>query len=300
MRWLVGFDPTPSSEGVVRFAAWLHGRTEGRHTLFGVHVETSATTGLHDRLGAGPDLQPALDRARAFLRAQGVADAFAHVEAVHGAPEKVLSALAAERDYDGVLVGRATASGGAAASLGRVPRRLLRRLELPTVVVPPDLGDPNQALGPIVVGVAPTPESLEAAGFAVLLGEELGLPVVLAHVVEPSRPAAAAGVLSLEPRDPVMRRSDIVPPQDASEPLAVVTAWAARHGLEGLPLELRVGHVPMELVALARERRAAMLVCGSRRLSLLDRLFASSVGTELATHADRPVVVVPSDGPGRS
>lgn len=311
MRWLVGFDPTPSSVGVVRFAAWLHARTEGRHALHGVHVDTSAATGLHDEVGSGPDLAPTEQWARRFLEEQGVAPAFTHVESVHGAPEKVLQALARERDYDGLLLGRAAPRDTTPlVALGRVPRRLLRALELPTVVVPPDMGEPEStpdpaspsseavSLGPIVVGVAPTPESLEAAGFAVLLGEELDLPVVLVHVVPPSRPVATMGVLSLEPHDPTMSSSDVAPAEDTSGPAAAIAEWATRHGLDGLPLELRVGHVPVELVALARERQATMIVCGSRRLSLIERLFTSSVGSELAAHADRPVVVVPSDGRG--
>lgn len=305
MRWLVGFDPTPSSVGVVRLAAWLHARTEGNHVVHGVYVDTSHSTGFADGVGSGPPLEAAERAARAFLAEQGVAHAFAHVEAVHGAPDKVLQALAEEREVDGLLLGRAEpVEREELVSLGRVPRRLLRRLELPTVVVPPDRGDPteaalmqpNGALGPIVVGVTPTPESLEAAGFAVVLGEALALPVVLVHVVERSRPAVTTGVLSLEPRDPIMRTSDIVPPTDASGPAMLIGQWAAQSGLDGLPLELRVGHVPVELVAVARERHATMIVCGSRRLSLLERAFTSSVGSELAAHADRPVVVVPSDG----
>lgn len=311
MRWLVGFDPTPSSVGVVRFAAWLHARTEGRHTLHGVNVDTSAATGTRNEVGSGPDLAPTRRWAERFLEEQGVAQAFAHVESVHGAPEKVLQALAKERDYDGLLLGRAATSDSTSlVALGRVPRRLLRALELPTMVVPPDAGEPEAPpdpsspsaepieLGPIVVGVTPSPESLEAAGFAMLLGEELGLPVVLVHVVPPSRPAATVGVLSLEPHDPSMSSSDVVAPEDTSGPAATLAEWAARHGLDGLPLELRVGHAPVELVALARERGASMIVCGSRRLSLLERLFTSSVGSELAAHADRPVMVVPSDGRG--
>lgn len=298
MRWLVGLDPTPSSVGVVRFGGWLRARTEGRHALHGVHVETSPATGLSDEVGSGPDLAPTARWAQRFLEEQGVSAAFDHAESLHGAPEKVLQALAEERDYDGLLLGRAAPSDTTPlVALGRVPRRLLRALVLPTVVVPPDFCEPA-ALGPIVVGVTPTAESLEAAGFAVLLGEELALPVVLVHVVPPSRPLATVGVLSLEPHDPTMSGSDVAPPEDTSGPAAVIGEWAASHGLDGLPLALRVGHVPVELVAFARERQATMIVCGSRRLSLLERLFTSSVGSELAAHADRPVVVVPSGGRG--
>ncbi len=306
MRWLVGFDPTPSSVGMVRFAAWLHARTEGRHVLHGIHVDTRTGVGFDGSPGDGADLSPSERDARAFLESQGVAEAFGPVEVVHGSPEKVLQALAQERDYDGLLLGRsAPIEGSPLVSLGRVPRRLLRGLELPTVVVPPDAygreapGSPARlepTPGPIVVGVAPTPECIEAAGFAVLLGEALELPVVLAHAVPPSRSLATSGVLSFEPRDPTMRSSDVVPPEDTSAAAAAIEAWTAQHGLEGLPLEVRVGHAPGVLVELARERNASMIVCGSRRLSLIDRLFTSSVGSELAAHADRPVVVVPSDG----
>lgn len=316
MRWLVGFDATPSSVGVVRFASWLHARTEGHHALHAIQVETSAATGLDDAVGSGPHLDASERRGRAFIAtyaqpssaSAAAPGAFAGVESVHGAPEHVLLALAKERDFDGLLLGRAApAEGSPIVALGRVPRRLLRQLELPTVVVPPDwsapeaieagaaLESPATAPGPIVVGVTPAPESIEAAGFAVLLGEALTLPVVLVHVVPRPRPVAVAGVLSLEPRDPTMSGSDIAPPEDTSGPEAAIAAWTEEHGLDGLPLELRVGHAPVELVTFARERSATMIVCGSRRLSLMERLFTSSVGTELAAHADRPVVVVPSD-----
>jgi nucleotide-binding universal stress UspA family protein len=37
-----------------------------------------------------------------------------------------------------------------------------------------------------------------------------------------------------------------------------------------------------------------MLVVGSRQLSLAERIFSSSVGSDLARLADRPVLVVPA------
>lgn len=297
MRWLVGFDPTPNSRGVVRLGRWLHARTEGLHVLHGVHVETSATTGFQQHPGPGPALAPTEQWAQRFLEEEGVAEAFMHLETVHGVPEKVLQALAKERDYDGLLLGRAAPAGELPLlSLGRVPRRLLRWLELPTIVAPPDLDESVLGHGPIVVGVTPTPESLEAVDYALLLAEELTLPVMLVHVVPLARPVNVAGVLRLEPRDPTMTSSDIVPPEDTTRDEAAIAEWVAQHGLEALTLEVRAGHVPAALIEVAREQAATMIVCGSRRLSLLERLFTSSVGSELAAHADRPVVVVPSDG----
>jgi nucleotide-binding universal stress UspA family protein len=295
MRWLVGFDPPLTSRGVVHFGRWLHTRTEGRHVLHAVHVDTSAATGLNDDPGAGPHLEDSERRVQRFLEEERVADAFDRVEAVHGVPEKVLQALAQERDYDGLLLGRAARSDEfPLLALGRVPRRLLRWLELPTIVVPRDLGEQAFGCGPIVVGVTPSPESLEAVDFALLLGEELALPVVLVHVVPLARPLQVEGVLRLEPHDPTMAASDIAPPEDTAPHEVAIREWVAEHELDALELELRVGLVPVEVMKAARERTATMIVCGSRRLSLLERLFSSSVGSELAAQADRPVAVVPS------
>ena len=50
-----------------------------------------------------------------------------------------------------------------------------------------------------------------------------------------------------------------------------------------------------ELLAVANEERASMIVCGSRRLSLAERIFSSSVGTELAAAAPIPVAIIPHD-----
>jgi nucleotide-binding universal stress UspA family protein len=44
----------------------------------------------------------------------------------------------------------------------------------------------------------------------------------------------------------------------------------------------------------ARAADACAIVCGSRRLAVVDRLFTASVGTDLARVSDRPVLVVPS------
>ena len=46
---------------------------------------------------------------------------------------------------------------------------------------------------------------------------------------------------------------------------------------------------------LAEEMDAAVLVCGSRRLTVGERIFSASVGTELAALSKHPVAIVPPD-----
>lgn len=298
MRWLVGFDRTSNSAGAVRFARWLHARTQGEHLLQGVYVLDSAGLGLRDAPGSGPPLEPAQRQAREFLEHHGVLEAFAGVEARHGKPDEVLQELVRERRFDGMVLGRAAPAGAfSLVSLGRVPRRLLRRLDRPTVVVPPDQDDTELGHGPIIVGVAPFPDSIEAVRFAQRLGQQLGLSVMLVHAITRETPVAVLGALSVEPRDPSMSTSDIVPPQDTTPQEQLIEEWVQQHGFGRLLLEVRRGPVPAALRDAGREHAATLIVCGSRRLTLGERLFTSSVGSELAAHADRPVAIVGAPEP---
>ena len=71
--------------------------------------------------------------------------------------------------------------------------------------------------------------------------------------------------------------------------------WAKEHGITGRRGIVREGVVLDELVALARDEDALMIVTGSRQLNALERMFATSVGSELCASALCPVAVVPSD-----
>lgn len=298
MQWLVAFDLTPHSEGVVRLARWLHQRSGGAHLVTGVHVDARASLGLHGDfgdLGAGPDLERTKQQARAFLERHGVAEAFAGVEVQLGAPVARLRALVRERDVQGLLLGRAAlAESRPLVALGAVPRRMLRRPELPTAIVPPDLDEARLGGGPLLVGVDPSAACLPAVALARRLAEALSLRVLLVHAMPRQTPVAVMGALSVQPRDPTMARSDLVLPQDTDAQEATIVRWIAAQGLQDLPLELRRGPVTATLRDAAREHDATMIIAGTRGLSLAERLRSTSVGTDVAARADRTVMVVPS------
>jgi nucleotide-binding universal stress UspA family protein len=71
--------------------------------------------------------------------------------------------------------------------------------------------------------------------------------------------------------------------------------WATQHGITGLRGVVSEGIVPEELARLAQAEDALMVVTGSRKLNAIERLFVTSVGSELAASASCPAVVVPPD-----
>ena len=71
--------------------------------------------------------------------------------------------------------------------------------------------------------------------------------------------------------------------------------WAGEQRLGDPAFAVTVGDVYDQLRSIADERDAALLVCGSRRLSAVTRVFTASVGTTLASWSSRPVAVVPPD-----
>jgi nucleotide-binding universal stress UspA family protein len=71
--------------------------------------------------------------------------------------------------------------------------------------------------------------------------------------------------------------------------------WATQHGITGLRGVISEGMVAEELTSLVKAEDALMLVAGSRKLNALERLFITSVGTELAASASCPIAVVPPD-----
>ena len=170
--------------------------------------------------------------------------------------ETDLGRIAEDGDVEGLVV----------ASLAPVARNLLRELPCPVVVVPTDVDPTSLGSGPVLVGIELDDASVAAADFGRELGRRLELPTMLVHTVTGPRPS----------------------------PTAALREWVERNGFDDLSLELRVGRRRATLLAAARQHAASLVVCGSRRLSPIQRLFQSSTSTELAAHATRPVAVVPA------
>jgi len=297
MKWIVGIDLRPQSDGPVRFAAWLreHVQSEG-DDYAGVHVlereQLEHMGQMVDRQEAARQTQTTMTRVVADA---GAAEVLPDPKLVvdEDAEEGLSHACkdAHDADQDPVLVvGRRAKRGeDKLVRLGRVARRLLRTLPAPIVVTPPDLDPSTLGDGPIIAATDTRDDSRAACAWAAELGEKLGRSVLLAHVV----PMPEHWGASYLPRDSVARVTEEL---QASGELAL-EKWAKEQGLQGHAGVVVQGGVLARLLALAEEVRSPMIVVGSHKLSAVVRFFVASVGSELAAMAKVPVAVVSPEHP---
>lgn len=283
MRWIVGLDLRPRSQGAIKTARWLtaHGRPGVRHRCYGVHVVPQAP-----RVSVRDDeldelCEAARSQAQATIAEAGAAEAFTRVDAVPGTPRETLTAAATFYDVDGLVIGRHGArEGGSLVRLGTVARQLVRALPAAVMVVPPDWDPAAQPRGPVLVATDLADDAAAAGRFGLRLAQELAVDLLLVHVLETAQLAAHLGAA---PSSPIV--------QDP----AAFERWVESYGLGGARTETTTGDPIERIVELSRAHDASLVVCGSHRLSLTDRVFQASTGTTVAAYADRPVVVVPPE-----
>jgi nucleotide-binding universal stress UspA family protein len=73
-------------------------------------------------------------------------------------------------------------------------------------------------------------------------------------------------------------------------------AWKRDQGLSDCPSIVASGDVIGRIVAISREEKSPLVVCGSRKMSTVERLFNASVGSSLAAYCTCPVAIVAPPG----
>lgn len=281
MRWITGIDLRARSGGALEMSAWLHDRSAASADFMALHVvEQHLRSSVRDDV-----LDQLVGSAEAALaqvsagRAGGSPFARTRVVVADAAEDALADAGASA---DALVLGRiAPRAGLSALRLGRVARRLARRLPVPVMIVPPDLERSTIGSGPILLACDLGPRSVAAGLLARRLATELGRALVVVHVA----PAAI---------DDTVFGAGITPPATwPRHTRADVEAWIAANDLGPATAQLVEGETVERLLALAHAHDAPFIVCGSRRLSTVERIFSSSVGVELAGHADRGVLLVP-------
>jgi nucleotide-binding universal stress UspA family protein len=288
MKWILGIDLRPLSAGAIRFCNWLRATSRSPQTVVAVHVleEPHMLVVLRYR-----HLPEVLDDARASVRStlarEGLTGDAVEEELLQAtSAEEGLESARLQHGADGVVIGRAAGrSGQGIVRLGRVARRILRSAAGPVVVVPPDLELRHLGGGPIVALTRLQPDSVEACRFAASIAERLGRGLALIHVVPLPVDFGLAG-LPTASLDSI--RGEAI--EDADRRLAEWTSAQRFKPVIRVVLEGPLVEVVLDFV----EREAApLIVCGSRRLSTLERTLVHSTGTELAAGAPVPVAMVP-------
>ena len=285
MRWMVGVDPRDLSAGAVALAQWMAKRAT-QDQFVGAHVlelelqELFARVNPNDASDGVPDY---VDGLLDPLREDG---SFVEVGTITATTaEDGLEAAAKERGCKALIIGRRKPTKGRAlVRLGRVARRLLRTLQFPIIVVPPDAGGAEFSDGPVLIATALTKASEGAARFGKLLAERLNLDTLTTTV------ATGAEALTLYMPGELWAPAAESLTKDTHDRLQT---WVAEHGLGSGRHSVVEGSVGPALLQVAETAGASMIVVGSRGLGTFDRMFVSSVGTELAAAAPIPVCVVP-------
>jgi nucleotide-binding universal stress UspA family protein len=279
MKWIVGLDLRPSSQGALQFGSWLHEHARNEN-LIGVHIiEAEAGSSMSEELAA-----PAQTATKRAIEVAGAAGHFSELEIAAGeTPEDNLANAVASHDADALLIGReGTASASPSDRLGRVARRLLQRLPVPVIVTRPDLQRGDVRGGPVLVCTDLQVPCEHALRFGRAMSTALGRELVIAHVTRRlSYPS-----IYLPGEDAKFAHAKVE--ERAQSALAT---WTQKHGADHVRTILDEGPVTRRILGVAQAEEACMIICGARPRN--GGGFVSGAGAELAAIARIPVAVVP-------
>ena len=290
MKWILAIDLHGTCAGAVRFASWLRKAVRGAEQEEFVAIQVLeerhllAVLRYHhlSEVTAG-----ARSAAQALIETEGASDAIRELAVVQGTEaNETLAAARRTHGAGGIIIGRAAPTQShAIVRLGRVARRLLRSSAAPVVVVPPDWQAARRRDGPIVTLTNTDADSIEACGFGAAMAERLGCDFKLLHVASIPEDFGAQHIpfISIEKLRQDYRA-------DAEQGLS---QWIAAQGLERSRGVVVQGRVVESAIDFAEAQRSPILVCGSRRLSAVERTLLASTGAELAALAPVPVAIVP-------
>jgi nucleotide-binding universal stress UspA family protein len=140
----------------------------------------------------------------------------------------------------------------------------------------------------IVCGIDGSPDARLALRTAAQLSGQLGVRLVVAHIVQ-ARVTSPAG--SMTPGGPRPMASPVEAELEAGERL--LEQILSEEGLEDAERRVVYGFPADRLADLADEEQAELIVVGSRGRGALKAAFLGSVSTDLIGVARRPVLVVP-------
>jgi nucleotide-binding universal stress UspA family protein len=227
-----------------------------------------------------------------FVNAAGLTQAVGRVES--GLPAECLRGVAAEEAADYIVLGTRGEGAGRAALMGSVSLTTIQTTACPVVVVPPScrgLGGVLTHARSILCGIADRHDT-NPLRVAARLAAATDLPLLPAHVVDDEDEVAD---------DKVSARSDelladvLIDVLATSQPANPTPAVAGGSGLltaVGRPV-IRASDPAEQLVQLAAESRAALLVVGTRGRGPLRSALLGSVSRSVACRGGVPVVICP-------
>jgi nucleotide-binding universal stress UspA family protein len=208
--------------------------------------------------------------------------------------------LAEAEAADMVVLGTHGRSGFEHLILGSVAEKVVRKAHCPVMTIPPAASDVTEAVPVlfrrIVAGIDFSDPSLHALEYALSLAEEADAHLTVLRVVEIPPELAAWAAESNEGqgylerwRASALTRLHEVVPKDARVYCHVEE-------------RVEAGQPYRELLRVAAEQSAGLIVIGARGHGVLDRMFFGSTAQHVVRHAVCPVLTLraPAEQPARA
>lgn len=250
-------------------------------------------------VGLTPEVRQVLIRSLEAFAADGQSRVPVEVEIAEGQPAAVIVERARDIAAELIVLGTHGRSGFERWVLGSVAERVLRQARCPVLTVPPRA--PVAAAEPvafrqIVCAVDFSDCAMHALDYAIALAEEAHASLTVVHVIElpPDIPREVHETVMLGPRD----RRGYLALADAEGRARLTDAVGGRMCADQ-PIEMvmGVGKPYREILRVAAEQRADLLVVGVHGRGAIDRMFFGSTTQHLVRQAACPVLTVRTDQP---
>jgi len=208
--------------------------------------------------------------------------------------------LAQAESADMVVMGTHGRSGFEHLMLGSVTEKVLRKAKCPVLTIPRATHDATSGVPAlfhhIIVGVDFSGASLDALRYALSLAEEADAHLTVLQVVEIPRELAEWADESQEGRGYVERWKALA--RSRLRALVPDTVRVYCHVEE----RVETGQPYREILSVAAEQHAGLIVIGAHGHGMFDRMFVGSTAQHVVRQAVCPVLTLraPADGPAAS
>jgi len=220
------------------------------------------------------------------LEGMGTEIADSHVRA--GRPDAEIVRLAEEIGAGLVVVGSRGLGPIRRAVMGSVSSSVVRHAHCPVMVVRGETRDGDATVGPIVVAIDGSEEAKLAARVAAELSGGTGSEIHLVFVLPTPARMYGHHFYSADMEKQLLERART----EAREFLDAQAEGVRSGGGRVAQTYLATGRSDEEIVELAEETGAAMVVMGSRGLGGVRRALMGSVSESVVRHAHCPVLVI--------